>query len=142
MAKKAKAKAESKGDTILDNGVVVEGNVVTGESDLTAKEQGQLARGEIDEAGKATGKEVEKDDAKTMRPTQTLYQGRLSAEAISAKTGEEVSWTWEQNMPTTEEGCYRQMEAAHGVGSLIRDTFKLDAQNVIDPTKRTALERP
>ena len=142
MAKKAKSEG-AKDQHITDGGVVFEGNVVKGEENkLTAKEQGQLARGEIDESGEKTGKEIEKPDAKTVKSKHTLYVGKLSASAESAKTGEPISYVWEQMMPVTEEGAYRVFEAAHGVGSVLRDTFKLDPSNEIDPTLRTALERP
>jgi hypothetical protein len=141
QAKKFEPKANA--GTVLSNGVAVEAKVIKGrKTKLSAKEQGQLARGEIDEAGEPTGKEVEKDDVKTIRSNETLYQGTLSAEAVSAKTGEKVSYRWDQAMPATEEGCYRAMESAHGPGSLIRDTFVLDHRNEIDPTLRTAMERP
>jgi hypothetical protein len=145
-AKKGTAKAatvENSKGVLTDGGIFVDAKVVTGrKTKLSAKEQGQLARGEIDESGEPTGKEIKRDDVKTIRSSETLYRGTLSAEAISAKTGEEISYRWDQAMPATEEGCYRAFESAHGVGSVKRDTFKLDPDNKIDPTKRTSLERP
>ncbi len=140
--KKTSAKTESS-YIIPGNGLAVDGNVVVGEDNgLTMKEQGQLARGEIDESGKSTGKETVKRGENTIKTGETLYQGDLTAECVSNKTGEKVLWKWHQAMPTTEEGCYRVMESAHGVGSLYRDKFKLDPTNSADPTLRTSLERP
>lgn len=142
-AKKGTAKSEtteSKG-VLTDGGIFVNAKVVTGKNHkLTAKEQGQLARGEIDESGEATGKEVKKDAVKTLKTSETLYQGKLSAEAIAAATGEKVSVVWEQAMPTTEDGCFYSFQQYHP--SAMRDTFKLDVTNTIDPTLRTSLERP
>jgi hypothetical protein len=145
MPKKSKASGEksAKDQHISAGGVVYEGNVVTGrKTKLTAKEQGQLARGEIDEAGEPTGKKIEPKGEKVVEAGETLYVGQLSAEATSTKTGQKVSYTWVQGEPVTEEGCYRVMESAHGVGSLKRETFKLDPENEIDPTLRTPMERP
>src|SRR6476620_1918610 len=95
MAKKSnasEAKATADNQT-LHNGTVVDAKVVTGKkTKLTAKEQGQLARGEIDEAGEPTGKEIKpKDAVRTIKTGETLYQGKLSAEATAAATGEKVS---------------------------------------------------
>src|SRR3954471_17424127 len=98
MSKKAKkTAAKADGGTVTASGVAVDAKVIKGrKTKLSAKEQGQLARGEIDEAGEPTGKEVKKDDVKTIRSSETLYHGTLSAEAISSKTGEKVSYRWDQ----------------------------------------------
>lgn len=126
----------------MHNGIAVEGKVVEGEdNNLSTQEQGQLARGEIDAKGKKTDKEVEPGDGvKTIKTGETLYHGPLSAEATSSVTGEKVSLKWEQAQPTTEEGCWHSFNHHYG-GMCIRDTFKLDPKNEVDPTLRTSLEK-
>ena len=140
-AKASEEKAPSKNQVVMDNGTVVDSKVVTGKkTKLSAREQGQLARGEIDESGEPTGKEVKpKDPVRTIKTCETLYQGKLSAEAVAAATGEKVSVVWEQAMPTTEDGCFYSFLQYHP--SAIRDTFKIDPENKIDPTLRTSLEK-
>jgi hypothetical protein len=142
-AKKGTAKSEtteSKG-VLTEGGIFVDAKVITGKNHrLSAKEQGQIARGELDENLEPTGKEVKRPDVKTIKTSQTLYQGKLSAEAIAGATGEKVSVVWEQAMPTTEDGCFHSFQQYHP--SAIRDTFKIDPSNTIDPTLRTSLERP
>jgi hypothetical protein len=124
----------------MANGIIVEGNVTTGkETKLSAKEQGQLARGEIDETGEKTGKEIESRDVRTLKTTMPLYKGKLSAEAIAGATGEKVSVVMVVEMPTTEDGVFYHFQQYHP--SAIRDTFKIDASNSIDPTLRTSLEK-
>jgi hypothetical protein len=140
MAKKTKA--AKAGNHVTEGGIAIEGEVITGEdTKLSVKEQGQLARGEIDEKGVKTEVEpVGKGGVKTIKTDLPLYQGTLTAKAVSAETGEEVSFRWEQAMPTTEEGCFYSFQAAHP--RAIRETFVLDVTNTTDPTLRTALERP
>lgn len=146
MAKKSTKKAEgetpAKNQTVLDNGTVVQSKVVTGKKTrLTAREQGQLARGEIDENLEPTGKAAkDKNAVRTIKTDETLYQGDLSAEGINIVTGEKVSYKWHQPMPTTEDGCYRVMNYAYGE-NIRRDSFVLDTKNEIDPTLRTSLEK-
>src|SRR3954464_8648010 len=67
---------------LSSGGTMITGKVVHGrKTKLTAKEQGQLARGEIDEAGDPTGKEAKKDKfavgfgTRVSEPEETLYQG-------------------------------------------------------------------
>lgn len=144
MAKKKAKAAESKASetTLIANGTVVESEVKTGKNTkLSAREQGQLARGEIDEAGEATGKEPQpkRPADHVIKSSETLYQGKISAEAIAAATGEKVSIVFVQEMPTTEEGLFYHFQQYHP--SAIRDTFKIDLENKIDPTLRTSLER-
>jgi hypothetical protein len=140
-AKKAEGEAPPKDQTVLSNGTVVQSKVVTGKKTrLTARQQGQLARGEIDENLEPTGKAAkDKNAVRTIKTGETLYQGRLTAEAVAAATGEKVSVTWEQAMPTTEDGCFYSFQQYHP--SAIRDTFKLDPDNELDPTLRTSLEK-
>lgn len=141
MAKKAtnsNAPKTEKG-VLTDGGIFVDAKVVTGKKHkLTAKEQGQLARGEIDESGEPTGKEVKRPDVPTIKTSETLYQGKLSAEATAAATGEKVSAVFVQEMPTTEDGVFYHFLQYHP--SAKRDSFKIDATNTIDPTLRTSLE--
>lgn len=141
-SKKGTAKSDTTEKGVLtDGGIFIDAKVVTGKNHrLSAKEQGQLARGEIDENLESTGKKVKKDDVKTIRTSETLYQGKLTAEAIAGATGEKVSVVWEQAMPTTESGCFHSFLQYHP--SAIRDTFKIDPTNTEDPTLRTSLERP
>ena len=140
-----KAEKDGKVDHITAGGVGIQGKVVTGKkTKLSAKEQGQLARGEIDESGEPTGKEVKpKKNAivgqgRISKPTETLYQGKISAEAIAAATGEKVSAVFEQAEPTTEDGLFYHFQQYHP--SAKRDSFKIDTDNKIDPTLRTHLE--
>jgi hypothetical protein len=140
MAKPKKEQAEKDGRHVTANGIVIEGKVVTGvKNKLNQKEQGQLARGEIDEAGESTGKEVKgESEIRTIKTGETLYQGDLTAEATAAATGERVSIKWHQAHPTTEDGCFWAFQQYHP--SAIRETFKIDASNTTDPTLRTSLE--
>ncbi len=130
---------------LTDSGTEITGKVITGrKTNLSAKEQGQLARGEIDEAGDPTGKVMKpkKNSAlggvRTSAPTETLYRGKISAEAIAAATGEKVSVVFEQVEPTTEDGLFYHFQQYHP--SAKRDSFKIDPTNRIDPTLRTHLE--
>jgi len=141
----AKAK-EAKTSTTTNSGVVLEGDVITGaDNKLSQKEQGQLARGEVDENLEPTSKGESKPlpgspgDVKTVKVAGKLYQGWITAEATAAATGEQVSVKWNQAEPTTEDGLFHSFLAYHP--SAIRDTFKVDPENKIDPTKRTYLER-
>lgn len=135
-----KAKKESGDNHIMDNGTVVEGNVVTGKkTKLSAKEQGQLARGEIDEAGESTGKEIKKDDVRTLKTEETLYVGHLTASAVASATGQKVSVVWDQAMPTTKKGCFWSFQQYHPSADF--DTFEIDTENKTDPTLRTSLEK-
>lgn len=141
--KAAKAESKSSGQTINSGGTVIESKVIKGEkTKLTSHEQGQLARGEIDEKGDATGKEPERKpgDTKVVSVKETLYQGTISAEATAAATGEPVSVRFEQMEPTTEDGLFYHFQQYHP--SAIRSSFEIDTDNKIDPTKRTHLEGP
>lgn len=132
--------------TILnDGGTQIEGKIVTGrKSRLSAKEQGQLARGEIDEAGDPTGKPIQakrsvlKNNVLVSKPTETLYKGMLTLSGIAAATGEPVSVRCEQAEPTTEDGLFYHAQQYHP--SIKRDGFKIDPTNRDDPTLRTHLE--
>lgn len=144
---KAATKAEKadKVDHVTPGGVGIQGKVVSGKNTkLSAKEQGQLARGEIDEAGEPTGKEAApKKNAivgagRVSKPEETLYVGKFSAEAIASATGEKVSVVAVQAEPTTEEGLFYHFQQYHP--SAKRETFKFDMENKIDPTLRTHLE--
>jgi len=115
MTKKSKANSakSAKDQHISDGGVVYEGNVVTGrKTKLTAKEQGQLARGEIDEAGEPTGKKIEPKGEKVVEAGETLYVGQLSAEATSTKTGQTLLY-----MGTGRTCNRRGMLPGNGIGS-------------------------
>lgn len=125
---------------IMANGIVVEGDITVGkETRLTAKEQGQLARGEIDENLEPTGKEVKSDDVRTLKSRLPLFRGKLTVSATAAATGEPVSVVFDQVMPTTEEGIFYHLQQYHP--SAIRDTMKIDPENKADPTLRTSLEK-
>jgi hypothetical protein len=144
---KSKAKAEDakaeNAEVLTSGGVAIASKVVTGEeTKLSAKEQGQLARGEIDEKGKPTGKKPHRKpgDVKTVKVKYPLYQGKLTCTADAAATGEEVSVVMVVAEPTTEDGVFYHFQQYHP--SAIRDTFKIDPTNTDDPTKRTYLERP
>lgn len=148
MAKKTKKAAEKTTDTVLHNGVVVQSEVITGEENkLSPKEQGQRARGEIDDKGKKTAK-AEKAEGdlskigpgtKTVQADETLYQGQITASATAGATGEKVSMRWEQAYPTTVDGLFHSFQGYHP--SAIRDTFEIDPSNTDDPTLRTHLEK-
>jgi hypothetical protein len=149
MAKTAKAepKAEPKAEKVdhtTTSGVQLQGKVIFGKkTGLTPKQQGQKARGELDEnlqpKDEGTPPADERDPVKVIKPSMTLYHGEISAEAIAGATGEPVSIRWVQEEPTTEDGLFHSFLAYHP--SAIRNTFKVDATNsVIDPTKRTYLE--
>lgn len=144
MAKRQKNKDDSAhGQHLTAGGAVIQSKVVTGEdTKLSAHEQGQRARGEVDDKGKPTGKEPERPPGgvKVVKVDRTLYQGKISAEAIAGATGEEVSAVFVQEEPTTEDGLFYHFQQYHP--SAIRDTFKIDPTNTLDPTKRTYLERP
>jgi len=138
----AAKKTETEATTLSSGGVAIEGKVLVGKkTKLSAKEQGQLARGEIDESGEPTGKAKPLEEilnGKVSKPTETLYKGKISAEAIAAATGEKVSVVMEINEPTTEDGLFYNFTCYHP--SAKRDTFKIDLENKIDPTLRTHLE--
>jgi hypothetical protein len=148
MAKTAKAepKAEPKGEKVdhtTTSGVQLQGKVIFGKkTGLTPKQQGQKARGELDEnlqpKDEGTPPAEERDPVKVIKPSMTLYHGEISAEAIAGATGEPVSIRWVQEEPTTEDGLFHSFLAYHP--SAIRDSFKVDVTNSIDPTKRTYLE--
>jgi hypothetical protein len=144
MAKKQTRKAEGEtptNQTVLSNGTVVQSKVVTGKKTrLTARQQGQLARGEIDENLEPTGKAAkDKNAVRTIKTSETLYQGPITASAIASATGEKVSFKWDQAMPTTHKGLFHSFLAAHP--SADYDTFEIDSENVTDPTLRTSLEK-
>lgn len=144
MAKKAKAaeaKAPARNTTTMSNGTVVESKVVTGKRHrLTAREQGQLARGEIDENLEPTDKAAKDRNAvRVIKTSETLYQGPITASATASATGEKVSFKWDQAMPTTHKGLFNSFLAAHP--SADYDTFEVDTDNKIDPTLRTSLEK-
>jgi len=84
-------------------------------------------------------KEREQAGVGPIKVDETLYVGPLTATAIAAATGQEVSVKWEQAQPTTEDGCFWSFVAYHP--SAKRETFKIDVENKEDPTKRTYLER-
>lgn len=141
-AKKAAAKeADNSGNTITHGGRVIESKVVTGKNtQLTAHQQGQLARGEIDENLQPTGKAARKPgDTRTVKSDMTLYQGKITMHAVAGATGEKVSVVAVQAEPTTEHGLFHHFLQYHP--SAIRDTFEVDPDNETDPTLRTSLEK-
>lgn len=178
--KEAKEPTKTEQQFVTHSGAVIESKVIKGKDHkLTAQQQGQKARGELDEnlevipgkepageklnltAGsaaanaaltdkeKARDKQIEErnkyleesgEGRKTVKVSEPLYHGKISAEAIAAATGEKVSVVWEQAQPTTEDGLFHSFLAYHP--SAKRDTFKIDTDNEIDPTLRTYLEKP
>lgn len=145
-AKPESKPAKSKDETLTHAGVAIQGKVITGKKNrLTQKEQGQLARGEIDSDLNPIDKGDKPTDLanlgapKTSKPEMTLYQGDLTLHAIAGATGQPVSIKMTQAEPTTEDGVFHSMQAYHP--SAIRDTFKIDAENKTDPTLRTYLEK-
>lgn len=138
----AKKSVTSNG-VLSTTGTPLKGKVIIGrKTKLSAKEQGQLARGEIDEAGDPTGKPIQLGKGKrgvtVAEPEETLYQGKFTLHARAAATGEPVSVVCEQVEPCTEDGLFYHFLQYHP--SAIRSTFKIDADNRTDPTLRTHLE--
>ena len=114
--------------------------VITGKKHkLSTHEQGQLARGEIDESGEATDKPTKPKKERVKSTGETLYQGMLTGHSVSDLTGEEISFRWDQKEPATKEGCFYTFQNMHGAGAN-RDKFELDPDNKTDPTLRTHLE--
>lgn len=147
MAKTTQDKAAAK-STVTDNGTIIQDKVIVGEKNkLSPKEQGQQARGEINEKGEKTAK-AEKAEGdlskigpgpKTVKTGEKLYQGQITATATAGATGEKVSMRWDQSYPTTEDGLFHSFLAYHP--SAVRDTFVVDPSNTDDPTLRTHLEK-
>jgi len=146
MTKEA-TKASTETQMVRPN-AVVQGKVVVGRKPkLSPEEQGQLARGEIDAAGEVTAKgekaaeeaAATAGDLRTVKPTETVYQGWMTGKAIAASTGEPVSNRWYQAEPAPKDGCFHSFRQYYP--SAKRETFELDLENKTDPTLRTYLER-
>lgn len=152
MAKQKAEKAEkSENGFVNSGGTVIEGEVKKGKDNkLSAKEQGQLARGETDENGDLVeGKQesitetLAKGDypsrTRTQAPVdQTLYHGKITMSGIAAATGQKVSVAPTVVEPTTMDGLFYHFQQYHP--SAIRDSFEIDLENKEDPTLRTYLE--
>jgi hypothetical protein len=107
-------------------------DVTKGETKLDAQEQAEEARKDTDTplVNDAGGVHVTGEQAETK-----MYQGDISAESVSSETGEKISIRMHIPTPVTEEGVWYRFRKHHD--SAMREHFKIDPENKIDPMQRT-----
>ena len=123
--------------------VAADEKVANDKGAVAAAEEANAARSEKEKATDAKVEVLNEAKAETangpVKVEEQQYVGPITATAIAAATGQEVSYFWEQAQPTTVDGLFWSFIQAHP--SARRDTFKVDPTNTDDPTKRTYLER-